>query len=77
MREIGEDPLEVWLRDNGFRNVDHAYAKYVNDTAETLYINAVEHDKPEIVKLVEALGLKIDKEKKKPTAKTIAAALDK
>jgi hypothetical protein len=40
-------------------------------------LNAVENSKPEMVTLVEALGLKIDKEKKKPRAAQIAAALDK
>jgi len=77
LRAIGPDPLELWMGSNGFTNVDHAYARYINDTAQLLYRNAVVNDKPEMVRLVEAIGLRINKQNGTPTAKTIAAALDK
>jgi hypothetical protein len=87
--EAGEDPLDITLRSQGYESAGHFYARYIQVTAKTLYDNAVKAAEPdpqnreddlrgEMVKVIEAMGLKIDRTKPThtPTVKRIAQSLD-
>jgi hypothetical protein len=88
-REVGEDPLDITLRSQGYESPGHFYAQYIKTTAQTLYDNAVAGEAPDpqkreddvrgqMVKVIEAMGLRIDRTKRPhtPTVKRIAQSLD-
>jgi hypothetical protein len=87
--DVGEDPLDITLRSQGYESPGHFYARYIKTTAQTIYDNAVAGPEPNpanrgddyramMVKLVERMGLRIDrtKETHTPTVKRIAEVLD-
>lgn len=63
------------LEKNGFNNVGQCYNQLVTDLAGMLYKSGVEGDDPESRKIIESIGLKIDKAKKKPAKDLIAKKL--
>jgi hypothetical protein len=75
LRQLGEDPLETWIKSHGWRNVDHAYAQYINDTANTLFENAVSNGNETFIGLLREMGLKVDRDKGEPKPAKIAKAL--
>lgn len=87
--DVGEDPLNITLRSQGYESAGHFYARYIRTTAQTIYDNAVAGPAPDpqrreddhralMVQVVEAMGLRIDrtKETHAPTVKRIAEVLD-
>ena len=87
--EVGEDPLDITPRSQGYESAAPFYACYIKVTAQTLYSNAGAAPEPDpqkreddlraqMAKVVEAMGLKIDRTKPKhtPSVKRFAQALD-
>jgi hypothetical protein len=73
LRGLGDDPLDITLRSQGYESPGHFYARYITMTAEALHRNVVLRDKPDpqnpqpgddlrrrSIELLESMGLRID-----------------
>lgn len=73
---LGKDKVrQNVLEAHGFNNVDQCYAQIVTDLATMLYEGGVTGQDEECVAVIEGLGLKVDKAKKKPGKDLIAKKL--
>lgn len=66
---------QALLEKHGFNNVGQCYNQLVTDLAGMLYKSGVEGDDAESRQIIESIGLKVDKAKKKPTKDLIAKKL--
>jgi hypothetical protein len=73
MRGLGDDPLDITLRSQGYESPGHFYARYITMTAEALHRNVVLQEKPDpqnpqpgddlrrrSIELLASMGLRID-----------------
>lgn len=63
------------MESRGFNSVDQCYNQIVTDLAGMLFDGGVKGDDEECKQVVEAMGLKIDKKKQKPSKEMIAKKL--
>ncbi|TDF97954.1 hypothetical protein [Paenibacillus piri] len=70
-----EQVRQQLLEAQGFNNVDQCYAQLVTDLASMLYEGGVLGQDEECQSVIEGLGLKVDKAKKKPGKDLIAKKL--
>ncbi|TNJ67020.1 hypothetical protein FE784_07420 [Paenibacillus hemerocallicola] len=73
---LGKEKVRQKLMESrGFNSVDQCYAQIVTDLAGMLFDGGVKGEDEECKQIVEAMGLKIDKKKQKPSKEMIAKKL--
>ncbi len=75
LKAIGDDPLDVALKVNGYEDAAHCYNNYVNTISNRLYQWGVVGHDFESTQLIENMGLTINRETLQPTAEKISKKL--
>jgi hypothetical protein len=76
IKALGPDPLTIALAEQGYSSPAHFYARYIQMTSDALYESGMVNGNEDTIKLLGAMGLKVNKANATPNARRIAQALD-